>query len=150
MSPGKAQELTAQNTKTRRLQMDRTQAGLAERSSVRLATLRKFEQKGLISLESFLKLHMVLGSLEDIVSATAPQETEFSSIDEVIEVKDQSTRKRGRRKRYCHKIISRLLLTLISTCSAITLVVSLSGTRSFTSNTILNLLKRGLKYNPLS
>lgn len=35
--------------------MNLTQEGLAERSGVPLSTLRKFEQKGMISLDSFLK-----------------------------------------------------------------------------------------------
>jgi hypothetical protein len=43
-----------------------TREGLAERSGVPLATLRKFEQKGSTSLESFfLKLLMVIGGLEE-------------------------------------------------------------------------------------
>ena len=78
--------------------MNLTQAGLAERSGVPLPTLRKFEQKGAISLESFLKLQMVLGGLEDIVKSTQVRETEFSSIDEVLEADNKPIRKRGTRK----------------------------------------------------
>ena len=52
----KAQKKLAENIRERRLQMELTQEGLAERSGVSLSTLRKFEQKGSISLESFLKL----------------------------------------------------------------------------------------------
>ncbi|HSI77593.1 MAG TPA: hypothetical protein VK957_16970 [Lunatimonas sp.] len=56
---------TAQSVRERRLLSDLTQEGLFERSSVPLATLRKFEQKGLISLESLLKILLVVGGLEE-------------------------------------------------------------------------------------
>jgi len=98
ITPTKALKKLAENTRQRRLDMELTQEGLAERSGVPLATLRKFEQKGLISLESFLKLLMVLGGIESIIKATQPQPTEFTSIDEVISANLTPLRKRGRRK----------------------------------------------------
>lgn len=82
----------------RRLQMALTQAGLAERAGVPLPTLHKFEQKGAISLESFLKIQMVLGGLEAILKATQIKDTLFSSIDEVLAADSTTTRQRGRRK----------------------------------------------------
>ena len=97
-TPKKAQKILAENTRKRRLQMELTQEGLSKRSGVPLPTLRKFEQKGSISLESFLKLQMILGSLEDILKATEPKDTPFSSIDDVLEADRYPTRKRGRRK----------------------------------------------------
>ena len=54
ISSSKAQKKLVENVRERRLQMELTQEGLAERSGVPLSTLRKFEQKGSISLESFL------------------------------------------------------------------------------------------------
>ena len=84
--------------RTRRLEMGLTQEGLAERSGVSLRTLRKFEQKGLISLESFLKLAMTLGCLEDFVNAAEPSETEFTSIDDVLKNNKIKTPKKGWRK----------------------------------------------------
>ena len=42
-----------QDIRERRLQMELTQEGLAERLGVYLSTLRKFEQKGSISLNFF-------------------------------------------------------------------------------------------------
>ena len=78
--------------------MDLRQEGLAERSGVALSTLRKFERTGAISLESFLKLHMVLGGLEDILKATQIKETRFSSIDDVLEADRIPARQRGKRK----------------------------------------------------
>lgn len=63
----KAQEKIATQIRARRLSMELTQEGLSERSGVPLPTLRKFEQKGAISLESFLKLLMVLGGIEEMI-----------------------------------------------------------------------------------
>lgn len=93
----KAQQKLAENLRSRRLQMGLTQEGLAERSGVALATLRKFEQKGMISLESFLKLNAIVGSLEQIITATAPKPKSYSSIDEVLK-EEPAEPKRGRHK----------------------------------------------------
>lgn len=84
-----------QHVKARRLAIGLTQQGLAYRSGVKLATLRKFEQKGAISLESFLKLLMVLGGLERVVESVKPEQTEFSSIDEVLKEAKKKTPQRG-------------------------------------------------------
>jgi len=94
----KAQEKIAENVRLQRLQIGLTQQGLSERSGVALPTLRKFEQKGLISLESFLKLQMVFGGLEKIVKSVEPNIVEFSSIDEVIKANKKPIRKRGNRR----------------------------------------------------
>ncbi len=98
ITPTKAQKKLAEHARTRRLQMELTQEGLAKRSGVPLPTLRKFEQKGAISLESFLKIQMVLGGLEDILKATQIKEDSFSSIDEVLKPNNVPIRKRGTRK----------------------------------------------------
>jgi transcriptional regulator with XRE-family HTH domain len=98
ISPSKAQKKLAENVRLRRLDMELTQEGLAQRSGVPLPTLRKFEQKGTISLESFLKLLMVLGGLDDIIQATKASKKEFASIDEVLNANNTPTRQRGRRK----------------------------------------------------
>jgi len=97
MTSAKAQRKLAQNTRARRLQAELTQEGLARRSDVPLPTLRKFEQKGIISLESFLKLQMALGGLEDILKATQVKDPLFSSIDDVL-ADDMPLRRRGKRK----------------------------------------------------
>lgn len=97
ISPAQAQQKLAENARTRRLELELTQTGLAKRSGVALATLRKFEQHGTISLESYLRLQLVLGGLEALVRATEPIKIEFSSIDEVLSVETKTQRKRGRR-----------------------------------------------------
>ena len=97
ITPAKAQKKLAEQARARRLQMELTQEGLAERSGVALPTLRKFERTGALSLESFLKLHMVLGGLEDILKATQVKDRIFSSIDDVLKESGSTTRKRGKR-----------------------------------------------------
>ena len=59
-----------------------TQKELAGRSNVSYATLRKFEKTGQISLESFIKLTMELGLIQEINSLFA--EPVYNSIEEVI------------------------------------------------------------------
>ena len=97
MSSSKALRKLADNVRSRRLSAGLTQEGLAERSGVALPTLRKFEQKGIISLESFLKMLLVVGGLEELLEAIKPVKTAFSSIAEVLK-EDKSIRKRGHRK----------------------------------------------------
>ena len=73
----KAQDQLREQVKVMRLSQGLTQEGLANRAGVALPTLRRFEQKGLISLEAFLKILMVLGSLEAFVGALENDEEPF-------------------------------------------------------------------------
>lgn len=95
VSTSKAQEQITAHIKALRLSKGLTQSGLAKRSGVSLPTLRKFEQKGLISLESFLKLCMSLGCLEDVVKALEPKGNGFASIDDVLKEKKDKKPQRG-------------------------------------------------------
>ena len=63
-----------------------TQKELAGRSNVSYATLRKFEKTGQISLESFIKLTMELGLIQEINSLFA--EPVYNSIEEVINARE--------------------------------------------------------------
>lgn len=98
ISVSKAQKHLQDQTRRQRLILQMTQQELAERSGVSLPSLRKFEQKGLISLESFLKLHLVLGGLEKIVQALQAEQPVFTSLDEVLAANNRKIRQRGRRK----------------------------------------------------
>jgi transcriptional regulator with XRE-family HTH domain len=98
ISPSKAQIKLAEHIRARRLSMELTQEGLAERSGVPLPTLRKFEQKGMISMESFLKLLMVVGGMEELIDVLKPSKPVFKSIDEVLKDTNNLSRKRGRKK----------------------------------------------------
>lgn len=94
----KAQKKLVQSIRERRLLMELTQEGLSERSGVPLSTLRKFEQKGLISLDSFLKILSVVGGLEEIMNVLQPMKPNFKSIDDVLKSEDNITKKRGSKK----------------------------------------------------
>ena len=98
ISLSKAQKTLAQNVRERRLQMDLTQEGLAERSGVALSTLRKFEQTGIISLESFLKILSIVGGLEEVIEVLKPNKPVFKSIDEVLKIDEKTIKKRGSKK----------------------------------------------------
>ena len=97
-SLSKAQKNIIQNIRERRLQMDLTQEGLAERSGVPLSTLRKFEQTGMISLESCLKILSIVGGLEEVIEVLKPNKPLFRSIDEVLNNDEKTIKKRGSKK----------------------------------------------------
>ncbi len=87
-----------------------TQAELAERSGVSVAVLRKFEQTGKISLESFVKLTFVLGLSERLIKALQPQ-TQFASMDELLKASEADKpasktaprfRRKARKKKVSH------------------------------------------------
>lgn len=91
----KAKQQFAEHLKAQRLSYGYTQKSLSERSGVSLSVLRKFEQKGDISLESFIKLCMALDCLDRILEVLKPRETTFSSIDDVLKNKPKKQRQRG-------------------------------------------------------
>ena len=91
----KAQILLAVHVRERRLALGLTQEGLSLRAGVPLPTVRKFEQRGVVSLESFLKLLMVLGALEAVVAAAAPVPLPFGSMDELLAAPKKPARKKG-------------------------------------------------------
>lgn len=93
-----AEQLIAKHMQQQRVSLGLTQADLAARSGVNLSTLRKFEQKGQISLLSLLKIALVLQLLDKIVAALQPNNTPFLTIDDVIAAKNKRMRKRGRHK----------------------------------------------------
>ena len=94
----KTQKKLVQNIRERRLLMELTQEGLSDRSGVPLSTLRKFEQKGLISLDSFLKILSVVGGLEEMLNVLKPIKPNFKAIDDVLKSEDEIIRKRGNKK----------------------------------------------------
>lgn len=98
ISLAKAQKQIVEHIRGRRLLLELTQEELAEQSGVAVSTLRKFEQKGLISLDSFLKILMVVGGLEEMLDVLKPDKPNFNSIDEVLKQDDIKIKKRGRRK----------------------------------------------------
>ncbi len=86
-----AQKL-AERMKTLRLQKRWKRATLAERSGVSGSSLRRFEQTGKISLESFLKLLSALGRLDEMDELLKPPA--IQTIDDLAKRK-QRIPKRG-------------------------------------------------------
>ncbi|MGL5264249.1 MAG: helix-turn-helix domain-containing protein, partial [Candidatus Rhabdochlamydia sp.] len=78
----------------KRLSLNFSQQTLSDRSGVSLGVLKKFEQTGKISLESLLKIALVLGALEEFKDLFKQTKLEhLTSLDELIKSKN---RKRGR------------------------------------------------------
>ena len=98
MTTSEAQNVLSKNLRGRRLALGLTQAELSKRSGVALATLRKFEQTGAVSVKNLFKLMGVVGGLQEIIEASAPTKSEFTSIDDVLSGTSKPPRKRGKRK----------------------------------------------------
>ena len=73
----------AQREKEIRKKKRMTQANLAKRASVSLASLRRFEQTGLIAFDSLIRIAIVLGFEEDISQLFS--RNVYTSIQEVID-----------------------------------------------------------------
>jgi transcriptional regulator with XRE-family HTH domain len=95
LTPAKAQQQLARNMQARRVATGLTQAGLSARSGVALGTLRKFERTGAASVETVIKILMVVGGLQDVIHASAPEDAAFHSIDDVIKAERKPKRKYG-------------------------------------------------------
>ena len=80
--------------KARRLFFDLTQEGLSKRSGISLGSIKRFESGGQISLESLLKLALVLECLDDFSSIATKKEIVYNSIDEIIKL-EKTIKKRG-------------------------------------------------------
>ena len=89
------QKAIASRMRDLRLELNLSHQTLSEKSGVSYGSLKKFEQTGKISLESMLKLAIILGCMDDFKTLFAPKSTEKAlSLDELLENKK---RKRGRK-----------------------------------------------------
>lgn len=84
--------------KSRRLMLGFTQKELSDRSGVSLGSLKRFEKSGQISLESLLKLGLILECLDDFESISQKREQPNSTLDEILQTKEVKLPKRGRLK----------------------------------------------------
>lgn len=85
----------AGNARAKRLSLNLSQYNLALRSGVSLASIKRFERTGKISLESLLKLALVLESLGSFNSLFV--QTSFNSLASLDTILKQRSRKRGRK-----------------------------------------------------
>jgi transcriptional regulator with XRE-family HTH domain len=84
----------AKSSKQRRLQMNITQKELAERSGVSFGSVKRFEQKGEVSLKNLLQIAVVLRSLDEFGQLFKAES--YRSIDEMLEQKKVNKRERAR------------------------------------------------------
>lgn len=88
------QKIIAERVRDLRLELNLSQKTLSEKSGVSYASLKKFERTGRVSLESLLKLTLILGRMDDFKELFAPSSVAALSLDELIE---SDKRKRGRK-----------------------------------------------------
>jgi len=94
-TPAQAKREIALNLRKRRLSLNLTQVGLSQRSGVALATLRKFEQSGEISIDKLLEILLIVGGLNKNIDTTASEPQTFSTIKDVISGKVKPERQRS-------------------------------------------------------
>jgi len=83
------------NYKQKRLQYSLTQVGLSSRSGVSLGSIKRFESTGQISLESLLKISLVLECLDDFSQIATPKEPKVDSLEQLLKIKHKPIQKRG-------------------------------------------------------
>jgi len=83
-TPLQVQDTLKTKLKARRKVLKITQSELAARSGVSLGSVKRFEQSGQISLESFLKVAFVLDCLEDFEKVCEEREKMPRTIEELL------------------------------------------------------------------
>lgn len=83
----------AENLKARRLEKKLSTKSLAEMSGVSASSIQRFELKHAISLESYVKLAKALGYSEEIMQLLS--EPKYDTMEELLEINKNRTRKRG-------------------------------------------------------
>lgn len=83
----------ADDFRRRRIEKNLTRRQVAERARVALPTLTRFEQKGLISLESLIKLAMALGYVSELESVFS--EPKFSTMAELEQIRKNMNKKKA-------------------------------------------------------
>ena len=85
--PGEIAKDIAKQEKGKRKKRKLTQAELSARAGISLASLKRFEQTGEISIVSLIKIAVVLDETETLDQLF--QTREYSSIQEVIDERNQ-------------------------------------------------------------
>lgn len=94
MSPREVAKQIAKFARAKRLSLNLSQQSLSQRSDVSFSVIKKFESTGKISLESLLKIALVIGCLEEFTTLFQPAPPqEAATLDELI---NEKKRKRGR------------------------------------------------------
>ena len=93
--PGALKLGLAARVKARRLEINLTQKGMAARTGIPLATYRRFEATGDISVSNLILISVVLRMTTDIEKLFS--ERRYQNIDDVINADKFCARKRGRK-----------------------------------------------------
>jgi transcriptional regulator with XRE-family HTH domain len=94
-TPQEMAERISKHAQAKRLFLNLSQKTLSERSGISLGVIKKFERTGKISLESLLKIALILGALEDFKDVFKPTPPEYlGSLDDIL---NDKRRKRGRK-----------------------------------------------------
>ena len=83
----------ADNLKARRLENKLSTKSLSAMSGVPASTIQRFELKHSISLESYVKLAKALGYTEEVMQLLS--EPKYDTMEELLEINKNKTRKRG-------------------------------------------------------
>ncbi len=95
-TPNDVQLALARRFRSRRLARNLSQEGLAKRAGVSWGSLKRFEYKGLIAIDSLLRIAMVLDCLDQFESVGIEEGVEAKSLDEILAAPKQ--RRKGRIK----------------------------------------------------
>jgi transcriptional regulator with XRE-family HTH domain len=93
-TPERVSRKLADRAKALRLARGWKRSTLAERSGVSLASLRRFEESGKVSLQNLLEIAFALNRLDDFDSLLQPPRA--ASLAELEAAEKQPVRKRGR------------------------------------------------------
>lgn len=95
MTPHEMSISIARKAQARRLSLNLSQKTLSERSGVSYGVIKKFERTGKISIESLLKMALILEAFEEFDNLF-PEKTpqQFTSLEALLKEKK---RKRGRK-----------------------------------------------------
>lgn len=75
----------AERAKIRRLGLNLSQEGLARRAGISTGTIKRFEKTGHISIDSILKIALVLDVIDEFDKVFKARSAAPASIDELIE-----------------------------------------------------------------
>jgi transcriptional regulator with XRE-family HTH domain len=94
-SPSEVTQGISQRVRARRLELDLTQKALSGRAGMPLATYRRFETTGEISLKNLVMIATALGMTEDFEALFSSRR--YRSIEEIQNIEKVKARKRGQR-----------------------------------------------------
>jgi len=86
----------AEDFRKRRIEKNLTRDQVAEQSGVAVSNIIRFEQKGLISLNNFIGIVMVLGYASDLKNLLATPK--YTTMEELLQIRKNTGKKKAHRK----------------------------------------------------